>query len=197
MLDDLPTNTTALIGAQVVLQCRIHSKVLPTIKWFRKQDTTSIAMQNEDDTNELEASSRVVHFYENTYQHLESADARGPSENTYLSKLIFNRVTEHDGGLYVCVGINYRGYKWREAYLNVVDHDDYDDQHLMDSSGQIMDKSFGTRELLLLFLIPVGLAMVPLSMWTCYVIFRKRKPAVAKATTHRKYSVVCENDVYV
>lgn len=137
---------------------------------------------NDDNLNDS-GTAKFVQFYENTYEHLESADARGNTENTYLSKLIFNPVRERDAGLYVCVGINYRGYKWHEAYLDVVYADDVG--------------TFGTKELLLLFLIPLGLAMLPLTIWTCYVVLRKPTDP-KKRKICRKYSVVCaENEVYV
>lgn len=193
MLDHLPANTTAIVDTQVVLQCRVHSKVLPTIKWFRKQDVTasfSLGVDgiSNDDGLDDSGTAKFVQFYENTYEHLESADARGNTENTYLSKLIFNPVRERDAGLYVCVGINYRGYKWHEAYLDVVYADDV---------AAAADATFGTKELLLLFLIPLGLAMLPLTIWTCYVVFRKPTDP-KKRKTGRKYSVVCaENEVYV
>lgn len=36
LLDNLPANTTALLDSQIVLQCRVFSKVQPSIKWFRR-----------------------------------------------------------------------------------------------------------------------------------------------------------------
>lgn len=133
-------------------------------------------------------SSRVVQFLENTYEHLESAGEKGLTEDTYLSKFILNRVSDRDTGFYVCVGINYRGYKLREAYLNVIYPDELE-----------VVSAFGVKELVVLFLIPIGLAMLPLMLWGCYVLCRNRKNQPTKQNNKnvRKYSVVCENDVYV
>lgn len=93
---------------------------------------------------------------------MESAGERLLTEGVYLSKLILNGVTEHDAGFYVCVAINYGGYKIQEGHLNVSDtYDDDDNEH-----------EPSIHSLLLLFLIPVGLALAPLTLWICYVLFK-------------------------
>lgn len=97
------------------------------------------------------------------YAQLESAE-RILIDGVYLSKLILNAVTESDAGFYVCVAINYGGYKIQEAYLNVLETlDDENNEH-----------EPGTRSLFLLFLIPIGLALVPLTLWICYLLFRQQ-----------------------
>lgn len=178
-----------MMDSQVVLQCRVHSEGVPTIKWLQKKDaSTNISVDDDDE---------VVQFFKNTYKHLESAGEKILSDNTYLSKLILNRVTDRDAGYYVCVAINYRGYKFRGAYVDVLYPEDLD----------AANSSLGTKELLLLFLIPIGLALLPLSLWLCYVIYRKTtgkslkdRQVEDKRRKHdrsRKYSIVCENDVYL
>lgn len=188
----MPANTTAFIDSQVVLQCKVQSEGVPTIKWFQKQDTTmNISLEDDE----------VVEFFKNTYKHLESAGEKIVSDNIYLSKLILNRVTHSDAGYYVCVAINYRGYKFREAYVDVIYPEELD----------ITSSSLGTKELLLLFLIPIGLALLPVSLWLCYYIYRKTREKTIGQTSrmesatrkrkrndrNRKYSVICENDVYL
>lgn len=94
---------------------------------------------------------------------MESAGERILIDGVYLSKLILNDVTEHDAGFYVCVAINYGGYKIQEAYLDVLDTlDDENNEH-----------EPGIRSLFLLFLIPIGLALLPLTLWICYLLFRR------------------------
>ncbi len=38
----------------------------------------------------------------------------------YLNKLTLHRVTEHDSGMYICLGINSMGHNFRPAYLTVL-----------------------------------------------------------------------------
>lgn len=106
-----------------------------------------------------------VHGVSHTYAQLESAGERLLNDGVYLSKLILNGVSEHDAGFYACVAINYGGYKIQEAHLAVLDTlDDESNEH-----------EPGTHRLFLLFLIPLGLALAPLTLWICYVLFRRRQ----------------------
>lgn len=107
-------------------------------------------------------NAKFIQYFENTYELLESAGEKGLTENTYLSKLILNRVEERDAGVYVCVGMNYRGFKMREAVLSIVKSDESNDE-------------FSGHDLIYLFLIPIGLAMLPLMIWCFYVWLCKTK----------------------
>lgn len=156
LVDNLPANTTALADSQVVLQCRVQSKVQPSIKWFRKQDQY-IDIPFDDNTY----NSRLIQYFENTYELLESAGEKELTEDTYLSKLILNNVSERDIGVYVCVGINYRGFKLGEAYLNIIYPDDYE-----------MNDTVTTNNFYVLFLIPIGLAIVPIGLWCIYLFIK-------------------------
>lgn len=128
----------------------------PSIKWFRKQDQY---IDFPFDTNNY--NSRLIKYFENTYELLESAGEKELTEDTYLSKLILNNVSERDTGVYVCVGINYRGFKLGEAYLNIIYPDDYE-----------MYDIVTTNNFYVLFLIPIGLAIVPIGMWCIYLIIK-------------------------
>jgi hypothetical protein len=103
-LDDVARNTTAILDSQVVFQCKIHSKVPPSIKWFRKQDVASNFKVNtnidkKEDDEYYHEHRAAIQYFENTYELLESSGEKGLSEDTYLSKLIINNISEMDVGL--------------------------------------------------------------------------------------------------
>lgn len=260
ILDGLPANTTVPAGSQVVMQCRVRSKVMPTIKWFRKQEHNDVevagsAQHQEDDANyayrnnssneqrdddavftddgnnnysgsdaanntyspsSFSSSGRLVQFLDSTYENIQSAGERGLPNDTYLSKLIFHHVRAADAGSYVCVAINYRGYTLREAVLEVCPV--YDDENDVGGAGpqrrqplSAVDEvaaeaaAASRTQMMLLFLIPLGLAAMPMLMWGCYLLCRSREEALAarrarEAQQHamgRKYSLVCQNEIYV
>ncbi|KAJ6637961.1 Fibroblast growth factor receptor-like 1, partial [Pseudolycoriella hygida] len=130
---DGPKNATTLVDSQLVLQCYVNSLIRPSITWFKRQDEPLNAMNAT--TNVIEYSD--VYGVSHIYAQLESAGERLLTDGLYLSKLILNGVTENHSGFYVCVAINYGGFKLQEAYL-------------------------------------MGLALAPLTLWICYVLFRKR-----------------------
>lgn len=241
------------------MQCRVRSKVMPTIKWFRKQEhndadddhngdrvdsiyafrSNSSDEQSDDDASvftddgsinttandthppSFRSSGRLVQFLDNTYENVESAGERGLPNDTYLSKLIFHRVRAADAGSYVCVAINYRGYTLREAVLEVCAVHDDDDEDDADGAGPQQRQPLASvveqmtaaeaaaaasrTQMMLLFLIPLGLAAMPMLMWGCYLLCRSREEALAaqrarEAQQHamgRKYSLVCQNEIYV
>ena len=197
LLDGLPENTTAVANSRVVLKCRVYSKVTPSIKWFRKQDTFSSGIQINDE--EKNYDSKVVQYFENKYEMLKSAGEKGLTEDTYLSKLILDSVTERQTGFYVCVAINYRGFKLREAYLNVIDPQggSYDmDSERDDDEEEINSDESSKQDLLWLFLIPLGLALLPLTILCCYRICCKRQ-RIAESILHSKTNCVRNGEMKV
>ncbi|XP_053698529.1 fibroblast growth factor receptor-like 1 [Sabethes cyaneus] len=157
LLDNLPANTTALLESHIVLQCRVHSKVQPSIKWFRK-----INLNNPLEDHNFN-QDKSIRYLENFYELVPSSGEKPLSEDVYLSKLILHSVTERDIGIYVCVGINYGGVNTADAYVNVVH-----------PNGTSVGSGSSMADLMVLFLIPLGLALIPLVVWICFVIFRQR-----------------------
>ncbi|KFB38273.1 hypothetical protein ZHAS_00005603 [Anopheles sinensis] len=154
LLDNLPANTTAIVDTQIVLQCRVHSKVQPTIKWFRRINK----QLGEHSFNQ----NKSIRYLENFYELLPSAGEKLLSHDVYLSKLILYSASERDIGIYVCVGINYGGVSMADAYVN-----------LLHANGTPMEESHGGYvDLMVLFLIPVALALVPLVAWIVLNVLR-------------------------
>ncbi|XP_055548138.1 fibroblast growth factor receptor-like 1 isoform X2 [Wyeomyia smithii] len=164
LLDNLPANTTALLESHIVLQCRVHSKVQPSIKWFRK-----INLNNPLEDHNFN-QDKSIRYLENFYELVPSSGEKPLSEDVYLSKLILHSVTERDVGIYVCVGINYGGVNTADAYVNVVH-----------PNGTPVGSGSTIADLMVLFLIPLGLALIPLAVWICVVVIRRRNQSL----THR------------
>lgn len=150
-----------MTDSQVVLQCCVNSLIRPSITWFKRHEGPSTTYN--ETANLIPYSD--IHGVSHYYAPIESAGERLLTDGIYLSKLILNGVTEEDTGFYGCVAMNYGGFKIQEAHLNVLDVADNQDD----------EPEPGIRSLFLLFLIPVGLALAPLTLWTCYVLIRKQK----------------------
>uniref|UniRef100_A0A182JJM9 receptor protein-tyrosine kinase n=1 Tax=Anopheles atroparvus TaxID=41427 RepID=A0A182JJM9_ANOAO len=163
LLDNLPANTTAIVNTQIVLQCRVHSKVQPTIKWFRRIDK----QLGEHSFNQ----NKSIRYLENSYELVPSAGEKLLSPDVYLSKLILYSASERDIGIYVCVGINYGGVSMADAYVN-----------LLHPNGTPLEESHGGYvDLMVLFLIPIALALVPLFAWIVLNVLRASHHSEEKA----------------
>ncbi|XP_053671983.1 fibroblast growth factor receptor-like 1 [Anopheles nili] len=175
LLDNLPANTTGTVGAQIVLQCRVYSREPPTIMWFRRLNRRL----GEHSFNQ----NQSIRYLENFYELLPSAGEKQLSHDVYLSKLILHNASERDIGIYVCVGINYVGVSMADAYVNLVHAD-----------GTPVEPG-GVRyaELLVLFLIPIGLALVPLLVWLLVSVLRAKSYAERKSLVQMAPVVVGES----
>ncbi|KAL7729745.1 hypothetical protein ACLKA6_014613 [Drosophila palustris] len=177
-LDAYPNNKTAPQDSRVVFQCRVHSEEHPTIKWFRRRaypghlPTPDAAQPILGSSN---FSAHIVRYNGRTYELLSTSPEKLISPQIYLSKLILNSVRQRDAGFYACVAISYRGHKIREAYLEVLPpQNDVDYWADYTNSDEVVDDDpSDPREFLLLFLMPVGLAMLPLSVWGGYMIYKR------------------------
>ncbi|XP_065074747.1 fibroblast growth factor receptor-like 1 [Ochlerotatus camptorhynchus] len=174
LLDNLPANTTALLDSQIVLQCRVYSKAQPSIKWFRRINLNNPPLEDHNFNQ-----NKSIRYLENFYELVPSSGEKPLSEDVYLSKLILYNVSERDIGIYVCVGINYGGVNTADAYVNVVH-----------PNGSTVGSGTSVADLMVLFLIPLGLALIPLMVWICFVVTRRcnrtgteTKPIVVETKT--------------
>ncbi|XP_017058468.1 cell adhesion molecule-related/down-regulated by oncogenes [Drosophila ficusphila] len=179
-VDSYPNNKTVLVGSQVVFQCRVHSEEHPTIKWFRRQTfvgTQSTGESSSTASTTSNFSTHIVRYNGRTYELLSTDPEKLMAPQMYLSKLILDGVRFRDAGHYACVAISYRGHKIREAFLEVLpvqDDSDLEKEYWSDYDGS--DEGVPTsdpREFLLLFLMPLGLALLPLTVWFSYVLYKR------------------------
>lgn len=135
----------------------MYSKVQPSIKWFRRINLNNPPLEDHNFNQ-----NKSIRYLENFYELVPSSGEKPLSEDVYLSKLILYNVSERDIGIYVCVGINYGGVNTADAYVNVVH-----------PNGSTVGSGTSVADLLVLFLIPVGLALIPLVVWICFVVTRR------------------------
>ncbi|XP_037955729.1 fibroblast growth factor receptor-like 1 [Teleopsis dalmanni] len=170
-LNTYPNNQTAIVGSQVVFQCRVYSTVYPTVKWFKRIATHAT---NADYTtvNSSNFNTHIVNYKGRTYELLSTAQEKIISDHIYLSNLVINDVRLKDEGYYACVAISYRGQSIREAYLQVK----YSDQeYWADYDTEDLQQYTDPREFLLLFLMPLGLAVLPIMVWLCFRVLTRCK----------------------
>ncbi|KAH8251922.1 hypothetical protein KR038_011285 [Drosophila bunnanda] len=181
-VDSYPNNKTALPGSRVVFQCRVHSEEHPTIKWFRRHTfmgTSQSAGEAATSASTSNFSTHIVRYNGRTYELLSAASEKLMGPQMYLSKLILDGVRHRDAGHYACVAISYRGHKIREAFLEVVP-DPEQEQELGQDKEYWVDydnddesvPASNPMEFLLLFLMPLGLALLPLIVWLSYLLYK-------------------------
>lgn len=178
-------NISVSMGSQAVFQCRVYSEEYPTIKWFRRLYDLKYS--------DYECPHSIVCYNGRAYELLDTAREKPISRDVYLSKLILNDVRSQDEGFYACVAISVRGHSIREAYLhmytideeeedanNNVEEEDmpnYWSDYSEENDGAENSASSDPKEFWLLFLMPVGLAVLPLSVWLCYIVHKRcRQP---------------------
>ena len=155
-MDTDPTHQSQTLGSRLVFQCKVSSEDYPTIKWFRR-----LPPQNDSNRNEF------VHYNGYAYELLNTPKEKSLSNNLYLSKLIVNEIREEDVGYYACVAITIRGHSIRVFQLSM----DTDSEQNEDYWSEYDEETPGTdpKEFWLLFLMPLGLALLPLMVWLCYL----------------------------
>lgn len=153
IVGDTPTNTSVVAPSLAVMSCRVQSTLPPIIRWFHKLDAPPL---------QSPLPHNFIQYLNNTYELLDCCPTAILSQiDMYLSKLILQPTSTLDSGFYICLAINDAGYTYREAYLNV--------QPMVRVPGDNVE----TTSFLLLFLIPAGLAMIPVTAWL--LCLRKRK----------------------
>lgn len=164
-LDAFPLSKTVSAGSQAVFQCRVYSEEHLTIKWFRRQ--TNSKYNNIDNVHSL------IYYNGQAYELLSSYREKPTAQNVYLSKLILTEVRLQDEGYYACVAISFRGHNIREAYLEVTMPDDDSSEYWVEYEEEDDVITTDPKRFWLLFLMPVGLALLPLTVWLCYIIHKR------------------------
>lgn len=105
---DLPQNTTAEIGENATMKCRVVvSGTLPDFRWLKWDKSVTFVSKIEDD---LESGSFKL-IDPRYYDSLQSGGEYG-SEVTIIN------VTEDDFGLYTCYASNHIGAEYNSAFLS-------------------------------------------------------------------------------
>ncbi|XP_077289060.1 fibroblast growth factor receptor-like 1 [Arctopsyche grandis] len=150
-LDDLPQDVTVPKNSQAVFQCKVRSKTAPEIRWV---------WQGEGETLTGISDQRHLSQVGKWYVPRGAAGEAGEIGvgGLHSSRLVVPRVRRPHAGRYFCIALNTRGFANASAYLQVID-----------------DESPNKWCLYVLFLLPVGLALIPLSLLFCFTLIRKRR----------------------
>lgn len=139
VLDVTPTNLTISPREQAKIQCKVYSKRIPVIWWFKQSDNLDYDIKYNDK------------FYRRINSTLQVYAVPGQA-NVYLSKMSIFHAGSEDSGLYVCVAMTESGKDYRSTLVTVL---------------KVHDSFYRSYRFYLLFLIPLVFALVPISLW-CY-----------------------------
>ncbi|XP_002737203.1 fibroblast growth factor receptor-like 1 [Saccoglossus kowalevskii] len=105
-----PLNTTVAYGETALFQCRVRSDVKPHIQWLKRVEAH---MKNKElnTTIDFDGAKLIV---------LPAGEVWSRPDGAYLNKLVIQHATEEDAGMYICLGANTMGYKFRTAFLDVL-----------------------------------------------------------------------------
>ncbi|XP_011192918.2 fibroblast growth factor receptor 3 [Zeugodacus cucurbitae] len=181
-VDPYPLNKTAIINDQVVFQCRVQSEEHPTIKWFRRVQTSLPNILEYMGVSSNNLNAHIVNYNGHTYELLHTAREKYIGDDIFLSKLVLNGVRLKDEGYYACAAVTFHGYKIREAYLEVNSQDYIEDYN---ANGEAYSDP---SEFWLLFLMPLGLAIPPLLVWLSYLIYKRYMTQTEMERNSQTYS---------
>lgn len=150
-----------------MFQCRVFSEEYPTVKWFRRLPPLK--------SGDYENLHSVVYYSGRAYELLTTPREKPIGRDVYLSKLILNDVRPNDEGFYACAAISFRGHIIREAYLKIeYSTEGQSPEYWSDYTDENDDLNHSEpQKFWLLFLMPVGLALLPITVWLCYVAHKR------------------------
>ena len=106
--DDLPKNTSAKIGENATMSCRVVvSGTLPDFRWLKWDKSVTYVSKIEDNLKSNGSFKLIDPRY---YRSL-------PLEDEYGSEVTIFNVTEDDFGLYTCYASNHIGAEYNSAFL--------------------------------------------------------------------------------
>ncbi|GLV60413.1 uncharacterized protein CBL_21041, partial [Carabus blaptoides fortunei] len=106
VLDVKPGNITTVPNSKIIMQCKVYSIIPPEIWWLRQIDITTTNVGFLIPNN----NKRYV-YLEASYQSF--------SGHTYISKLIIEKPTAKDTGIYACFAVNLFGSSDRDVLVTV------------------------------------------------------------------------------
>jgi hypothetical protein len=159
------SNSTILSNTPLVIQCKAKSVTPPEIRWFKECDVQTCELN----------------YKGHCYCAIPSSNsAFAISNNIYLNKLNIYNSRRLDSGTYICLVVSSYGTAYKNITIKVQDI----------SESEETNKSFS-----LLFLIPLCLILVPVTIWLCF--YRRKKKHRHSLNEHQKQLIkpVVEVDI--
>ncbi|XP_070539781.1 LOW QUALITY PROTEIN: fibroblast growth factor receptor-like 1 [Ptychodera flava] len=110
LIGEHPLNTTVQYGETASFQCKVRSDVKPHIQWLKRVEP-HMKLKDLNTTIDFNGSKLIV---------LPAGEIMFRPDGAYLNKLVIQRATEEDAGMYICLGANTMGYNYRTAFLDVL-----------------------------------------------------------------------------
>ncbi len=115
-----PRNTTVKLGERGQLECHIMSRAgAPEVKWLKK-----VVDEEDGGGGRFGAGLGGAVFDVGTDEKFRMVraveEAKSLSAGRYVDVLVFDETDAADAGLYYCFVTNKVGYKYKSAYLNVL-----------------------------------------------------------------------------
>lgn len=150
MLSVAPENSTIPENSHLIIQCKASSATPLQIWWFKQ----------------TEGQETGIKYFNKYYFPINNSDQFYPvpgEVNLYLSKLSIYNAREVDSGVYACAAISNSGLAYKIAVVRVT------------AAGAAWYAEWEVHtSFLLLFLIPLLLALIPVTVWLCYYRRKKR-----------------------
>ncbi|KAL5021366.1 hypothetical protein ScPMuIL_000521 [Solemya velum] len=169
LLPPHPLNTTVEYGGIASFQCRVQSVVQPHIQWLKRVEHDNL--QPDLNTTIMVKGQKFV--------VLKTGEVWNRPDGSYLNKLIINRATDADSGMYICLGANSMGYNFRSAFLTVL-------------PGPRVRSNYQTTEsnntnLFLIIAVPASVVVV-IVLFAVFLIQRRKQYNNASRTTKNSNS---------
>lgn len=87
---DGPGNLSAPVGTAVALRCSVVSALPPNIQWLRLLSSAPIS---------AERPRKVLEYEGAAYEVLAPSGVAALSNNTWITKLVIDKLNEHSAGL--------------------------------------------------------------------------------------------------
>lgn len=149
-----PENFTLPQNSRLIIQCNASSTTPLRIWWLKQTD---------------KQDKSAIKYFDKYYYPINNSDRFYVQAEThvYLSKLNVYNARETDSGVYACAAVSNSGLDFKMAVVKVIS-----------INGPWYSEWEPHTSFLLLFLIPIVLALIPVTVWLCY--YRKKKKCLRK-----------------
>lgn len=134
MVPGFPENTTAVVGGQVKLVCKVHRPLSTMVQWLKREASVSGQTQ-EAQPRPQELTVKTPESFQFSFSHVElhieimSVVQPMQSNASKVYMLNLHNVTMEDAGEYICMAENPTGQMMQSAWLEVLPGKTSDSQH--------------------------------------------------------------------